>query len=191
LVRRDNLSSFSRSNARIHLRRPLMSELGHGEKTSRREYLVCIASISGIPTCSRAGPGRAISCRRLNLTILERKRKDCLRRSFQIRSMLALPRHANMRTHSWLIPQAFDAARLHLSLGPDEQVGTLMVGFNKRINVTRESLTDLNIANRQDNQNLSDYGLAKKSARSRIFCCSPAIQRFVQRAARPSRGRPR
>jgi hypothetical protein len=47
------------------------------------------------------------------------------------------------------------------------------------------------IANRQDNQNLSDYGLAKKSARSRIFCCSPAIRRFVQRAARPSRGRPR
>ena len=29
---------------------------------------------------------------------------------------------------------AFDAALIHLSLGPDEQVGTLMVGFNKRIN---------------------------------------------------------
>jgi hypothetical protein len=46
----------------------------------------------------------AISCWP-NLTILERKRKDCLRRSLQIPSMLALPRHASMRTHSWLMPQ--------------------------------------------------------------------------------------
>ena len=38
---------------------------------------------------------------------------------------------------------AFDAALIHLSLGPDELVGTLMVGFNKRINVTPESLTDV------------------------------------------------
>ena len=37
----------------------------------------------------------------------------------------------------------FDAALIHLSLGPDEQVGTLMVGFNKRINVTPEFLTDV------------------------------------------------
>jgi hypothetical protein len=37
---------------------------------------------------------------------------------------------------------AFDAALIHLRLGPDEQVGTLMVDFNKRINVTPESLTD-------------------------------------------------
>jgi hypothetical protein len=39
----------------------LRSGLGHGEKNSRRTYLVCIASISGIPMCSRAGPGRANS----------------------------------------------------------------------------------------------------------------------------------
>jgi hypothetical protein len=32
---------------------------GHDEKNSRRAYLVCIASISGIPKCSWAGPGRA------------------------------------------------------------------------------------------------------------------------------------
>jgi hypothetical protein len=32
---------------------------------------------------------------------------------------------------------------IHLSLGPDEQVGTMMVGFNKRINVTPKSLTDV------------------------------------------------
>jgi hypothetical protein len=38
---------------------------------------------------------------------------------------------------------AFDAALIHLSLGPDEQVGTLMLGFNKCINVTPESLTDV------------------------------------------------
>lgn len=37
---------------------------------------------------------------------------------------------------------AFDAALIHLSLGPDERLGTLMVGFNKRINVIPESLTD-------------------------------------------------
>jgi hypothetical protein len=36
---------------------------------------------------------------------------------------------------------AFDAALTHLSLGPDEQVGKLMVGFKKkRINVIPESL---------------------------------------------------
>jgi hypothetical protein len=38
---------------------------------------------------------------------------------------------------------ALDVALIHLSLGPDEQVGTLMVGFNKRINVISESLTDV------------------------------------------------
>jgi hypothetical protein len=76
----------------------------------------------------------AIGCRRLNLTIHERKRKDCLRRSFQIRSM---------RTKQLADTAAFDAALIHLSLGPDEQVGTLIVRFHKRINVTPESLTDV------------------------------------------------
>src|SRR5271168_2451305 len=38
-----------------------MSESGHGEKNSRRAYLVSIASISGIPKCSRVGPGCAKS----------------------------------------------------------------------------------------------------------------------------------
>ena len=35
--------------------------LGHGEKNSQRAYFVSIASISGIPRCSRAGLSRAIS----------------------------------------------------------------------------------------------------------------------------------
>ena len=38
-----------------------MAGLGHGEKNSQRAYLVSIASISGIPKCSRAGPRRAMS----------------------------------------------------------------------------------------------------------------------------------
>jgi hypothetical protein len=42
-----------------------------------------------------------------------------------------------------LATAAFDAGLIHLSLGPDGQVGTLIVGFNKRINVTPESLTDV------------------------------------------------
>ncbi|MGA9726542.1 MAG: hypothetical protein WBD65_05570 [Methylocella sp.] len=36
---------------------------------------------------------------------------------------------------------AFDAALIHLSLGPDKRVGALTVGFSKRIIVTPESLT--------------------------------------------------
>ena len=38
-----------------------MPALGHGEKNSQRAYLVSIASISGIPKCSRAGPSYATS----------------------------------------------------------------------------------------------------------------------------------
>jgi hypothetical protein len=38
--------------------------LGHEEKNSQRAYLVRIASISGIPKCSRAGPSRATELNR-------------------------------------------------------------------------------------------------------------------------------
>jgi hypothetical protein len=41
--------------------RAAMSDLGHDEKNSRRAYLVCIASVTGISVCGRAGPGRANS----------------------------------------------------------------------------------------------------------------------------------
>ena len=37
-----------------------MSVPGHGAKNSRRAYLVCIASITGIPKCCRAALDRAI-----------------------------------------------------------------------------------------------------------------------------------
>ena len=36
-----------------------MTAMGHGEKNSQRAYFVSIASISGIPRCSRAGLSRA------------------------------------------------------------------------------------------------------------------------------------
>jgi hypothetical protein len=38
-----------------------MTAQAHGENNSQRAYLVSIASISGIPKCSRAGPSRAKS----------------------------------------------------------------------------------------------------------------------------------
>jgi hypothetical protein len=37
------------------------SEMGHGEKNSRRAYLFCIAPITGIHVCPRAGLSRARS----------------------------------------------------------------------------------------------------------------------------------
>jgi len=49
-----------------------MAGLGHGEKNSRRAYLVSIASISGIPKCSRAGPSRARSVRASRVVSVQR-----------------------------------------------------------------------------------------------------------------------
>jgi hypothetical protein len=40
-------SSFSPS------RKPFFDSIGHGEKNSQRDYLVSIASISGIPKCGQ------------------------------------------------------------------------------------------------------------------------------------------
>jgi hypothetical protein len=55
-----------------------MCAMGHGEKNSRRAYLVCIAPIIGIRNCCRAGLDRARSGHsptRLRITAFDPLRK--------------------------------------------------------------------------------------------------------------------